>query len=153
MTEEQAEKLDDYLSGLRELSDDALSPIGAILVEDRDREATLGAVKEAGFAVVENPESHPGITEILKNIRSGIPVALAIASSPAPTLRNLLSGFTHGSIILARTNASVRGAADSDVMINPVPKSAKIVFVLTEECYGASAALNRIITSACRIAA
>lgn len=137
MTEEQKEKLNDYLGGFINLKNTDVPPVGAALTDDV--ESVIKVFEENKLPVIHGKDLENNLNEVTDYIRNGQMAAISLTSELSPKLYNLFLDYTHGNMKI-----------DSKI-INPVPKSAKVIFVLKKDLFDNDEKLGRIASSVCRL--
>ncbi len=91
MTPEQKEKLDDYLMGFQDMKSEAITPVGAVLVDEEDREEILSVIeKTTGAKAIKITED----TDELKSNNTFL--LLDLKSTMHPKMANLLVNAARG---------------------------------------------------------
>lgn len=146
MTKEQTEKLQDYLDGFMALKNTGTSPVGAILVEEDSHKQILKLLEDKLSIFDNSPESpfENNLDKLFDFIKKGQAFAVNSNIELSPGLYNVFLDFTHGKLNL---NIPGKGAKT----INPIPESAKVLFVLTKDLFDNSDRFGKVVSSACRL--
>lgn len=146
MTKEQVEKLQDYLGGFTALGNTGTSPVGVVLVEEDNHKQVLKLLEEKLSVFDNSPESplENSLDKLSDSIERGQAFAVNSSIELSPGLYNIFLDFTHGKLNL---NIPGKGAKT----INPIPESAKVLFVLTKDLFDNSDRFGRVVSSVCRL--
>lgn len=148
MTDAEKEKLEDYLSGFRELENPYALPIGTVIIKEDDRPAVLQSISATRSTIIETEGLHPDIplrtlyTTIKKEGMAVLNLKEELPAKIANQLANLASGVFH---------ATLAGNA-TPAIIAPLSPKAKVMLVLTDEMYQ-NFPFQNIISSVCRLTA
>lgn len=146
MSEEKTTKLQDYIAGLRELDNPFEFPIGAVLVNEKERPDAVKVLKEEKLPVLEADQDHPDtvLSALVELIKRGKIVVLNVAKSLPPKIFNQLSNMIHGQI-----NVQLAGQKKPTI-VSPLSKEAKVVLVMTKDYYE-NLIQQDMISSVCRL--
>lgn len=142
-----ADKLTDYLSGLRELKKTVTPPIGAVLVRESDRQATLDLCGQQGASVVsvdEHPD--PVLEKVLAAMRKGAIAVIDVRSPLPPKLLAALNNIANGLF-----GFTVGGGDGQRRGLAPEEQNGNIIFVLSPEYFNAFPH-QETVSSVCRLA-
>lgn len=147
MNTQQKEKLKDYISGLKELKNTQTPPIGAIIVDTKNRKDAIKILQSQKIAVIANDRKNPykALNLIAKNIKKGNEVALdfegSLDNKVMQGLENISNGFFY---------ATFPGKKKPEV-INPINKKSKLIVLAEKNVFDAVLAGKDFISSVCRI--
>lgn len=146
MTKEQTEKLQDYLDGFMALGNTGTSAVGAVLVEEGTRGQALKLLGEKLSVFNNNSESplENDLDKLSHLIEKGQVFVVNSSVELSPRLYNLFLDFTHGKLSLNIPGRELK-------TINPVPESAKVLFVLTKDVFDNSDRFGKVVSSVCRL--
>jgi hypothetical protein len=139
------EKLNDYLEGLKQLNNSGSMPIGALIVDDKERESVVGTLVKG--IEVSDVQAQPlsALESLPEAIENQTGIALSLGSEiPAP-IYNQLSNLSN-----AHFNAVLPGQNENTV-INPLPNKGFILLILSPESYR-TMSLGGMVTSVCNLA-
>ncbi len=147
MNNQQKEKLKDYISGLKELKNTQTPPIGAIIVDIKNKKDAVKMLKSQKIAVVMNDKKNPYKTLdfIAKNIKKGNEIALDFESGldikVMQALENISNGFFY-TILPGKKKPEV---------INPINKKSKLVLLAEKKVFDDVLGGRNFVSSVCRI--
>lgn len=147
MTKKQVKKLKDYVDGFIGLGETRVSPIGAILVEESEHKHVLNFLKDKKMVIFNNSDDNQlenDLKKIANAIEKGLILAINSSLELSPKLYNLFLNFSHGKLAMYISGQEMK-------IINPVPATSKILFVLSEELFDNGERFGKIITSVCRL--
>lgn len=146
MTKEQTEKLQDYLDGFTALRNTGTSPVGVVLVEKDSHKQVLKLIEDKLFVFNNSSESplENNLDKLSDSIEKGRAFAVNSSIELSPGLYNLFLDFTHGKL-----NLNIPG--NGTKTINPVPESAKALFILTKDLFDNSDRFGKVVSSVCRL--
>lgn len=146
MTPEQQEKLEDYLSGLAELKNPSSFPIGAIIINESNRENTVTAIENLGVVVVNATDTHP--SNSLKKLAGAVKdkniVCFNLRQELPPEVANQISTLSNNQLDITLAGS------DEEVHLSPVPSGGKLVLLMNKEAYE-NFPLSYVISSACAL--
>lgn len=138
------EKLQDYISGLRELKNSAFVPIGLVVIDDEDRDDILTIFKKESTIILSVEENHPDV--ILKDLIGAIKynqiIVLDIKQKIPAKILNQLSNLGDNRIYV-----QLAGEIKSR-FIDIENKASKIILLINEDYY-INSALQDIHSSVC----
>lgn len=146
MTTKQKNKLRDYISGLEELKKPSSFSIGAVIIDEKNRNDILKIAKKEKISILKPEKFHPDITleNLIKIIEKGKIAILDIQKELPQKIINSLSNLIAGYL-------NVRLAGEKEPLIlNPLPKGGKVVFLMNKGFYS-DLALQDMISSVCRV--
>lgn len=146
MTKEQTEKLQDYLDGFTALGNTGTSPVGVVLVEEDNHKQVLKLLEEKLSIFKNSPESplENNLDKLSDFIEKGQVFAVNSSIELSPGLYNIFLDFTHGKL-----NLNIPGKGSKT--INPIPESAKALFILTKDLFDNSDRFGKVVSSVCRL--
>lgn len=146
MTTEHKEKLIEYISGMQSLKKPSSVPIGAILIDEKDRQAVLKEFKGKTISIMHVNNRHEDLVlkDLLSAMRSSKIAVVNIQNSLPAKIYNQLHTIVSGHMRVA-----LAGKKNPDV-INSIPAGAKIILIITKEFYN-DTIWGDLITSACRL--
>ena len=99
LKKEQAEKLEDYVSGLKDFSVAANFPVGAVLADEATTKEALKVFKKHGVPIIfADEKKHPdqALREILDSAASGRTLGVALRGKLDPKIYNALYSLSRG---------------------------------------------------------
>ena len=146
LKKEQAEKLEEYISGLKELGEAVSFPVGAVLADNATAKETLKVFKKHGISVIFTEEKkHPdqALREILDSAVSGRTLGIALRGKLDPKIYNALYSLSRGGY-------DARLAGDKSPRKVSVAPGAKAVLIMEAGSYE-SGLWGELISSVCRL--
>jgi hypothetical protein len=144
MKKDLKEKLNDYLEGLKQLNNSGSMPIGALIVDNKEREGVVSVLAKGIEVVDVQAQPLSALESLPEAIENQIGIAFSLGSEiPAP-IYNQLSNLTNGHF-----NAVLPGQEESTV-INPLPQKGFVLLILDPESYR-TMSLGGMVTSVCNL--
>lgn len=128
MTKKSREKLTDYLEGFNGLAYDGITPIGAVLIDQRSHNDSLTELKSAGFTEISDNDLELKLAGIAEKLAAGEQMFINLTGELPAKALNFFLDMTHGKI-----------------------SGAKFLFVMPAKLYDSHALFDRIISSVCRL--
>lgn len=144
MTTKKLEKLEDYLDGLFALSETTVYPVGAILIDEKDRKEILENLEKRGAVMFDESSFQENMQRFSVAIETGKTAAIYCEKELFPKFNTLFLSFTHG-------NMSIEISGQGRKTINPVPRSSKIILVAKKEMFDNGDFWGRVVSSVCRL--
>lgn len=146
MTEQQVEKLKEYLADLKDLKATLEFPIGAVLISDSDREAASAVFNKEKLEIIDVDGQHPDLAleELIKKIKKGGAAVLGVVTAIPPKIFNQLHNLVHGQV-----NVQLLDDKKSTIL-NEWPDTAKVILVMSPDYYD-NLPQQELITSVCRL--
>jgi hypothetical protein len=143
---EQAEKLTDYISGMQSIAKPMSTPIGAIVIEEKDRQETLKTFKGKIFSIMHMNNRHEDLVlqDLFSAVRSSKTAVMNIQNALPAKIYNQLYNIARG-----QTQVMLAGKKKPDIL-DSIPFGAKIILVITEQFYE-NTMWGDLITSVCRL--
>lgn len=132
MTEDQQNKIRDFLLNMRQFHNRSVFALAAILYKESEREQVADIVEKNGLPRIIIADQHEDelLAPILDRIAQGKGIVLEVVNVIPPKVFSVLSElFQQGTV-----NVHLSGEAEPRV-INPYPQGSFVVLMMTPETY------------------
>lgn len=143
---QQKNKLEDYLDDLKENKQVSIFHIGAIIINEKDRQIALETIESKKIPVFDTDNNHPDIIlkDLIELFKDGKGAVLNIKENLSGKILNQLNNLSKNQM-----NVQLAGEEQRKIL-NPVPSGGFVVLLMNDDYYKDSI-LGDIIISFCNL--